>query len=316
MKLASFRAGGATRVGVALEDGTLAEVAEARGDQLGWIAACGAGGAGAPDLRHAARFAVAQVEWLPPVLTPSKIVCLALNNRALDAVKLRAPGDHPAFFLKSQAALAAHGQSIELRPAYGLTHPEPELAVVIGRRLRHATPAEALLAVFGYTIMNDITSVGMREEDTFTFRYFRPDGHGGTVAAEGHSTYPGRYKGSDTFAPLGPFVTTADAVPDPQSLAVRCWVGDQLVADDNTCNYVYGVAEALAHVSRTLTLLPGDIVSMGTAVRGADSGGAAGAIPPITRAGLVGVPGPVTVEIEQLGRLSNPLLTLPDLPRW
>ncbi len=256
------------------------------------------------------RIDIDQVSWLPPVTTPSKIVCIALNNRALDAVKLRAPTDHPAFFIKTQTALVGHEQPINLRRSFGLTHPEPELAVIIGRRIKDASPDEALAAVFGYTIMNDVTSVGMREEDSFTFRYFRPDPDGGEpIAGEGHTTYPGRYKGSDGFAPLGPCIVTRDEIADPDNLDIRCWLGDQLVASDNTRNYVWSVANALSHVSRTMTLLPGDVVSMGTAVGGDLDDADQPAIPGITKANLVDHQGSVSVEVAGLGRLSNPVST-------
>lgn len=253
---------------------------------------------------------VSTVEWLPPVVIPSKIVCIALNNSALDLVTLRGPKDHPAFFVKSQNALVGHGQPIELRRSYGLTHPEPELAVVIGRRLKDADPAEALEAVFGYTIMNDVTSVGMREEDSFSFRYFteNPDG-GDALACEGHTTYPGRYKGSDGFAPLGPWIVTRDEIANPDALDIRCWLGDSLVASDNTSGYTWSVAKALSHVSRTMTLIPGDVVSMGTAVGGDTDDPALPEIPGVTKANLVGHRGTVSVEITGLGRLSNPTVT-------
>ncbi len=256
------------------------------------------------------RIEAQDIEWLPPVIAPSKIVCIALNNRALDAVKLRAPTDHPAFFVKTQTSLVGHGQPINLRRAYGLTHPEPELAVIIGRKMTNASPQDALDAVFGYTIMNDVTSVGMREEDSFTFRYFRPDPDGGEpIADEGHTTYPGRYKGSDGFAPLGPYILTSDEVGDPDALDIRCWLGDRLVAADNTRNYVWSVANALSHVSRTMTLLPGDVVSMGTAVGGDLDDPDHPQIPGVTKANLVGHLGSVSIEITGLGRLSNPTVT-------
>jgi 2-keto-4-pentenoate hydratase/2-oxohepta-3-ene-1,7-dioic acid hydratase in catechol pathway len=246
------------------------------------------------------------VTWLPPVVTPSKIVCLALNNRALDAIKIRAPTDHPAFFLKPHTALTGHLQAIRLRAAYGLTHPEPELGVVIGTRLSNVTPEQALAGVFGYTIVNDITSVGMREEDSFSVRYFKPGPTPGEVTVgEGHTTYPGRYKASDTFAPMGPWLVTRDEIPDPADMRIQCRMGDRLVASDHTRNYVWDVPNALSHISRTMTLLPGDIVSMGTAVGGETDDPAAPQVPGVTRANLAGLQGLVSVSIERLGTLSN-----------
>lgn len=254
--------------------------------------------------------AIDSVEWLPPVVAPTKIVCIALNNRALDAVKLRAPTDHPAFFVKTQNALLGHQQPLRLRPSFGLTHPEPELAVIIGRKLTDASPAEALNSIFGFTIMNDVTSVGMREEDSFTFRYYLPGPAGGElIAAEGHTTYPGRYKGSDGFAPLGPYIVTRDEIDDPDALDIRCWLGDRLVADDNTRNYVWSVGDGLSHISRSVTLMPGDVVSMGTAVGAETDAPGKSKKYPVSQANLVGHRGAVSIEITGLGRLSNPTVT-------
>ncbi len=247
MKLASFRAEGRDRVGFALPDGGVVDLVDAisashsaadaaqaaAGDMMALIR----GGEPAKQRLHRAylfalasperlrRFDPAEIVWQPPVRHPSKILCLALNNRALDAIKIRAPTDHPAFFLKPSTALVGHLQPIRLRPSFGLTHPEPELAVIIGRELKGVTPEAALEGVFGYSIMNDVTSVGMREEDSFTLRYFKPDDSGGVVPGEAHTSYAGRYKSSDTFAPLGPYLVTSDEIPSPGALKVSCWLG-------------------------------------------------------------------------------------------
>lgn len=320
MRLASFHAQGRDRIGFESEPGWLIDVADVLPDPPADLLEFIRGGAAALDslrravLPHQAlprgtpRFHVDEVHWHPPVRTPSKIVCLALNNRALDAVKIRAPTDHPAFFLKPSTALTGHRQPIELRRAFGLTHPEPELGVIIGSRLRHAAPADAFEAVYGYTIVNDVTCVGMREEDSFTVRIFKPAADGSVTVAEAHTSYPGRYKASDTFAPMGPFLVTRDEVPDPAALAITCRLGDRLVASDLTKNYVWGVAEALSHVSRTMTLLPGDIVSMGTAV-GGEPDPDAPQVPGVTRANLVGLADLVSISISGLGTLQNPVST-------
>jgi 2-keto-4-pentenoate hydratase/2-oxohepta-3-ene-1,7-dioic acid hydratase in catechol pathway len=244
--------------------------------------------------------------WRAPVPAPSKVVCLALNNRALDAIKIRAPTDHPAFFLKPSTAVTGHRCAIRLRAAYGLTHPEPELGVVIGRTLKDVSPTDAIDGVFGYTIVNDVTSVGMREEDSFSVRYFKPGPTPGEVTVgEGHTTYPGRYKASDTFAPMGPFLVTRDEIPDPAALSIECRLGERLVASDHTRNYVWGVPDALAHISRTMTLLPGDVVSMGTGVGGDCDDPDAPEVPGVTRANLVGFAGTVSITISRLGTLTN-----------
>jgi 2-keto-4-pentenoate hydratase/2-oxohepta-3-ene-1,7-dioic acid hydratase in catechol pathway len=253
------------------------------------------------------------VEWHPPVRHPSKIVCLALNNRSLDKIKIKAPTDHPAFFLKPATALTGHKTAIRMKPCFGFTHPEPEIAVVIGSRLCDATPDEAIAAVFGYSILNDVTCVGMREEDSFSLRYFRPDPNTGEmVESVAHTTYPGRYKASDTFAPMGPYLVTPDEVPDPSDLTIKCLMDDRLVASDHSANYVWRVADALAHISQTMTLLPGDIVSMGTAVGGNQDDPSAPHIPGVTRCNINGYAGEIRIEIQRLGTLVNTVSTLGD----
>ena len=248
------------------------------------------------------RYAAADITWHPPVRTPSKIVCLALNNRALDAIKIRAPTDHPAFFLKPSTALTGHRHPIELRHSFGLTHPEPELGVVIGRRLKHASPDEAMAGVYGYTIVNDITCVGMREQDSFTVRIFKPGG--GSVSGPKLHHYrplqgqPTSRRGSMAVTPTK-FRSAAMQIP-------FFWV--IVGASDHTKNYVWSVPMALSHVSRTMTLLPGDIVSMGTAV-GGEIDPESPQMPGVTRANLLGMKDNVIVSITGLGTLSNHVTT-------
>jgi 2-keto-4-pentenoate hydratase/2-oxohepta-3-ene-1,7-dioic acid hydratase in catechol pathway len=324
MRLASFHSAGLDRVGLEISPGTLIDVVTAIDaadldvkpplDMLDLIRR------GAPMLaaiERARAYAVAMpdrvprhscdaIRWHAPVRSPSKVVCLALNNRALDAIKIRAPTDHPAFFLKPSTAVTGHLCAIQLRESYGLTHPEPELGVVIAQTLKNVSPQEAMRGVFGYTIVNDITSVGMREEDSFSVRYFKPGDTAGAVSVgEAHTTYPGRYKASDTFAPMGPFVVTADEVPDPAALKIECRLGDRLIAADHTKNYVWGVPQALSHISRTMTLLPGDVVSMGTAVGGDADDPSAPNVPGVTRINLVGAAAKVSITISRLGTLVN-----------
>jgi 2-keto-4-pentenoate hydratase/2-oxohepta-3-ene-1,7-dioic acid hydratase in catechol pathway len=317
MKLASFHADGRDRIGVELSSGVIADIADLVRERSrppeDMHALIGAGAALLDDLRAAIAanpngmrtFGLDEVSWHPPVRRPSKVICLALNNRALDAIKIRAPTDHPAFFLKPFTALTGHRTPVRMRASYGLTHPEPELAVVIGRTVSNATPETAMEAVFGYSILNDITSVGMREEDSFSVRYFKPGPGGEVTMGEAHTTYPGRYKASDTFAPMGPWLVTRDEIPDPAALKIECRLGERLVASDHSKNYVWGVAQALSHISRTMTLLPGDVVSMGTAVGGDEDDPAAPNVPGVTRANLNGFDGLVSVTIARIGTLSN-----------
>jgi 2-keto-4-pentenoate hydratase/2-oxohepta-3-ene-1,7-dioic acid hydratase in catechol pathway len=241
--------------------------------------------------------------WHPPVRRPGKICAVAMNNSASNERKVSAP-DHPAFFLKPSSCLVGHKQAIRVRKYYGSVHPEPELALVIGRTARDVAARDALDAVFGYTIFNDVTGNGMRAEDRFHYYalYPKKGNPNETERVEQHLSYAGRYKGTDTFGAMGPWLVTKDEIADPDNLAVRCKVGGELVADDSTRYYNYKVAEVVSFISQFHTLEPGDVISLGTAFK-----------PGATRksihtANFQTVAGPVEISIEGLGVQENPVI--------
>lgn len=236
--------------------------------------------------------------WLPPLERPGKICCVAINNSAFDEARISGP-DHPAFFLKSPSSLIGHGKDIVIKDQYGLTHPEPELAVVIGKALKEASPTEALSGVFGFTILNDITSIRMRNEDHFHFNFEVPDGQGGFKTIEQHTSYAGRYKSADTFGPMGPVISTPEEIGSPDALAMRCWIDDELVMSDNSASYRYKTADVLSFISHYESLYPGDIVTLGTAVRGDER------TRPLASLDLRQDVETVTIEIEGIGTLTN-----------
>ncbi len=248
------------------------------------------------------RIAASGVTWRPPVRRPGKICGVAMNNSASNARKISAP-NHPAFFLKPASCLVGHLQPIRIHDYYGSTHPEPELAAIIGRRTREIPVKDALSAVFGYTIFNDVTSNGMRAEDMFHYYalYASKENPDKTERVEQHLSYAGRYKGSDTFGPMGPWVVTRDEVRNPDDLDVTCRVGGELVAQDSTRYYNYNVAEVIAFISRFQTLEPGDVISFGTAFKAGEGRKS------IHTANLAKAAGPVEVTIAGLGTLSNPV---------
>lgn len=316
MKLATYSVDGRETVGLVRDDGRLVEL----------VAAFDAAGRSLPsadmltvietvppdDLTAAARAAAdlpsvppERVRWLPPVRRPSKVVGIVVNNKALvNAASFIE--DHPIFFVSPPSALNGHGEPVVMRPDYGLTHPEPELGVIIGRRAKDVAVADAMDVVFGYTIVNDVTSVTLKSGDTIVFTLEnagamdRTDGARplGYEHGDMQLTYHARSKGTDTFLPCGPWIVTRDEVPDPSALHVKLFMGGELCMEDDIANLTYGVAEAISHVSRYCTLEPGDIVHMGTAATGRYK---------MRELNFQTWDGPCTIEIDAIGALSSPI---------
>jgi 2-keto-4-pentenoate hydratase/2-oxohepta-3-ene-1,7-dioic acid hydratase in catechol pathway len=321
MKLASFRYQNQDRIGAVAPDGDLVDLAVAERGRTGDVAPpwtrdmqalIDAGADGLANARAALAWALAHretntrvamddVTWHPPIRRPSKICCLALNNSA-NADRIKSGPKHPAVFVKGANALLGHNGSIVVKEQYGRVHPEPELAVVIGATASNISARDALDHVFGYTIHNDITSPTMRGEDTFHYRAIHPteDGTNDIKYVDSHVSYPGRYKCSDTFSPLGPWIVTRDEIADPHALTVICRHKGELVTEDNTINLFHKVPDVVAFISEYMTLFPGDVISMGTALKRAGGGGKA-----VQNVDLYKLGGPVSVTIEGIGTLSN-----------
>ncbi len=317
MRLASFYAAGAERFGVffegylldlsvdagggalrALSPRTLLEVIEAGEEGTDWLRRTVQSTSMDPE--RYVRYSLDDVQWRAPVRRPSKICCIALNNSANKGRIIQGP-DHPAMFIKPSSALIGHLGAIECRTEYGRTHPEPELAVVIAKTAKNIGARDAYEYVFGYTIHNDVTSPTMRGEDTFHYRAIHPDPNHpkGVKHVDTWVSYPGRYKCSDTFACMGPWLVSKDEIDDPHDLEVTCSHKGELITQDNTKNLLYKTPELLEFLSSYLTLMPGDIVSLGTALAKSATGGAVQNID-LNRSG-----GPVSVSIERIGTLTN-----------
>lgn len=247
----------------------------------------------------------AGITWAAPIPDPSKMLFMALNNSAIDKMLFYRP-DFPVYFPKLPSALAGSGATLELHGHYGLTHMEPELGVIIGKTARNVPLQDAMDYVFGYTAINDVTSVGMRMEDNYFGRYSMPTSDGGFEPIDEHLLYPGRYKNADGFAPMGSYLVTKDTIPDPHNLRVRGWVDDELFADDNTSNLHYTVAEVIHWVSAHSTLLPGDILSMGTALH------PDGKSKPLASSNVNSFGSVMRVEIERIGTVETPVTRIRD----
>jgi 2-keto-4-pentenoate hydratase/2-oxohepta-3-ene-1,7-dioic acid hydratase in catechol pathway len=176
-------------------------------------------------------------------LRPGKILCAGVNYRNhVDENPGAVMPEEPFFFAKLPNAVVGPDQAIVLPDPRTQVDYEVELAVVIGRRARGLSRADALSAVFGYTLCNDVSARDIQFKDNQI-----------TLG-----------KGLDTFAPLGPCVVTADEIDDPQRLRLWCTVNGESRQDSSTAQMLFPVAALLEHLSRYITLEPGDVVTTGT----------------------------------------------------
>jgi 2-keto-4-pentenoate hydratase/2-oxohepta-3-ene-1,7-dioic acid hydratase in catechol pathway len=215
-----------------------------------------------------------EVRLLAPVPRPGKIVCVGLNYR--DHARETGqdiPGE-PVLFSKYANSVVGPGADVVVPPEADRIDYEAELAVVIGRRASRVTEAEALDHVAGYACANDVSSRSLQ---------FR-------------SAQWLLGKAIDTFLPLGPWLVTPDEVPDPQALGIRCLVNDEVRQSSDTGQMIFGVAELVGFVSRTITLEPGDLLVTGT-----PSGVGMAADPPR----FLASGDRMRVEIDGLGTLDN-----------
>jgi acylpyruvate hydrolase len=219
------------------------------------------------------RLALASVRLLAPVPDPEKIICLGLNYRDHAAETGQEPPAAPLWFAKFANSLIGSGEEIVLPAA----HPEyvdyeAELAVVIGRPTHRVQADQALSHVAGAMPFNDVSARDLQLQNP--------------LWTSG--------KAIDTFAPCGPALVTLDEAGDLGILGLRTRINGKLVQEGNTSNLIFSVAAAVAWLSRTMTLLPGDIIATGTP---AGVGGPQGIF---LRAGDT-----VEVEIDRLGTLTN-----------
>jgi 2,4-diketo-3-deoxy-L-fuconate hydrolase len=246
MKLIRFGNPGAEKPGLQLADGRWIDASgfgsdydEAffGGDGLTRLAAwAGANAASAPTVDPGTRLGSC-------VARPSKIVCIGLNyadhakESGLDIPK------EPIIFFKSTSSLVGPNDDVMIPRGSQKTDWEVELAFVIGKKASYVDEADALDHVAGYALHND-----------YSERAFQLERGGQWVKG----------KSCDTFAPLGPFMATADEVPDPQNL--KCWLKVNGVTRQNssTAQMIFGIRTLVSYLSQFMTLLPGDVISTGT----------------------------------------------------
>lgn len=180
---------------------------------------------------------------LSPVVRPSKVLCIGLNYmdhiRETDAQK----PERPVVFAKYPNAVNdPYGDIVVDDRLTSQGDYEVELAVIMGTNTRWTDESSALDAVFGFAVANDVSARDLQRSDAqFS-----------------------RSKSMDTFCPIGPWITTADEVPDPQDLRLRSWVNDELRQDSTTGEMLFTAAALIEFLSRTMTLEPGDVILTGT----------------------------------------------------
>ncbi|GAA1697611.1 5-oxopent-3-ene-1,2,5-tricarboxylate decarboxylase [Mycolicibacterium murale] len=182
------------------------------------------------------------LELGPVIPDPGKILCVGFNYNAHSAEMEVEPPAAPNVFPKFRNSLVGPRDAIELPEVSTEIDYEGELAIVIGRKCRNVAPEQALDYVAGYTIMNDVSA---RDLQFRTSQW--------TLG-----------KAIDTFAPLGPVVTLTDEIPDPQQLQLTTRVNGRVVQDSSTSYMVFGVADIVSTISKSMTLECGDVIATGT----------------------------------------------------
>lgn len=184
-----------------------------------------------------------EIRFGPAVTRPEKILMMGLNYRKhIAEVKAPMPTS-PTFFNKFNNSLLGHGGTVPLPTKVSTKFDyESELVVVLGKRARDVSPADALGHVFGYATGNDFSA---RDLQTKTSQWMLG-------------------KTCDGFGVVGPWIVTADRVGDPQNLKIECWVNGHAVQSSNTSDMIYSCADLVSYASQHMTLEPGDIIYTGT----------------------------------------------------
>jgi 2-keto-4-pentenoate hydratase/2-oxohepta-3-ene-1,7-dioic acid hydratase in catechol pathway len=234
------------RLGVWREDGRVAAVREAT-SMRAWIERTAGSGDPAGLNRALADYAeelyeFGEVRLEAPIHNPEKMIFVGLNYYDHAAESNMAVPEVPVLFPKYANSIVGPEDDVIIPEEVSQCDYEVELAVVIGRKTKRVSPAEAMEAVFGYTIVNDVSARDIQ-------------------LAEGQWT---RGKAIDTFAPIGPCIVTKDAIADPGELDLSLILNGSTMQLANTRDLIFDIPYLISFLSRTMTLMPGDIVSTGT----------------------------------------------------
>ncbi len=233
-----------------------------------------------------------------PISRPGKIVAAIVNTQAMlggEDVTL----DRPRLDMKAPSAVIGPGERIRA-PKSGI-RPEVELAAIVGRRIASASPGEAKSCLMGYTIINDVTAPKDSKDDAY--EAYRRDKQSGEIRRTLMRGPLFRSKNHDTFCPMGPWIVTADEVGDLSDLKMETRFDGKLVQTGSTAEYIFKPEEIASYVSGFLSLEPGDVISCGSVGWAPE---ALGKLDP-TEFVLTGKAGMLTLRIDKIGTLSNPI---------
>ena len=227
-----------------------------------------------------ARIPLNEVKLLAPVPRPGKFLGIGLNYADHIAETALDKPEYPTFFTKQSSCVIADGDAIHLPKVSEKLDYEVELAFVIGQRCRHIPLEKAHEVIAGYTLVNDVT---VRDWQLRTPTWM--------------------IKSFDTHGPMGPWIVTTDEITDPHNLSLKTWVNDELRQSSNTKYMIFNIYQMIVYLSQAMTLEPGDVISTGT------PSGVGVKMKPrgYLKAGQV-----VTIEIEHIGRLTNPVVEEPE----
>ncbi len=244
-------------------------------------------------------FSLGEVVLAPPLI-PTAIFCTLVNSPRMLGVSTREEAremlGRPKYFLKLPTIVVGPGEPV-VAPRTGI-RPEVEVGVVVAKRLKNASRREARDAVLGFTLFNDVTAPGEFPHDHYhAYRRDPADGKVKRVFVRGPHF---RNKNRDTFAPMGPWIVTADEMGGLEGVVLRSFYGEMLVQEGSTDELVYGYDELIAELSTIVTVPPLSVVTTGTV--GYSN------VEDVSEYVLEPRETVMAVEADRIGRLENPVV--------
>lgn len=282
MKLITFRSGETTAIGAVVDDQVVCADSSLPDNLIDFLAAGPAARTALEKLATAGgrRLPLAEVELLAPVQNPQKFFGVSLNYEDhIQETGLERP-EYPTVFNKQSSCIIGPGAAIHRPKISEKLDYEGELGVVIGKRCRQVPRERAADVVGGYLVVNDVS-----------VRDWQMRSHTWTLG-----------KSFDTHGPIGPWLVTPDELGDPHTLDLKTWVNDDRRQSTNTRHLIFDCYDLIEYLSSVMTLMPGDIIATGT------SSGVGVKMKP---RGYLKPGDTVSIEIDGIGRLSNPVIEEP-----